>query len=347
MNHREVYLDQIDNYKETIHAMVGFMNFYRYNDALKTIKDDISVFQGRRFNPSKENGNAEKEGEERYVTPDICIYLPTSNGVVGEVKMSFDRDENHWLETFKQLMSYDDDLKGWPTQDEKVTYHDIVLILHQSRAARVQKYYETKRGTDITFSRPFIMVLFNRSDERRSYYFFQKTVGKLTEGEIDQRLSDGVQVPMEVFVTTYSTIKIYDSKPPLPYLMHLIWENVITPDASENPKFAKLKKNQKLEIEIEIDQIVEELYKGFTFYCLHGESSVRQQRMPCREWVLDACEQLIKSSDAEWLEKPKKIRIFYTKKYSNTLDHFIDSCIGELEMEKQENLFEPKQNKES
>lgn len=337
MNSREKFLNQIDDYVQTVHAIVGFMNFYRHDDAAEKMKDKVKVFQGRRLRPSPEkafNSNVEKIS---YVTPDIGILLPSRTGVIGEVKRSFPRKEEFWMKTFEQLMSYDDDLTGWPSTDGKVSSHDIVLILHLTREAKVCRFYDDKKDSEIKFSRPFVIVQFSRLDERQSYYYFQTRRGELTEKSINKRLADGVSVPMEVFVGVYSEVKIYDSKPPLPYLLELMWTYVVLPHASDDPRFERLHKKQKIEVLLTIDEIVDELHQGFSFHRLHGDDSEFQPKIPKKEWIRDACEQLVNSKDASWVDSDKKSIKFLFRRYDQTLEHFIEICSGS---EKQMKLFE-------
>lgn len=333
MNSQEEFRNKIDDYEQTIHAIVGFVNFYRYDDSAQKMKTNVLVFQGRRLEPSAKrtiNSNGEKI---RYVTPDLGVLLEIRSGVLGEVKKSFPKDQELWMKTFEQLMSYDDDLKGWPSVDEKVNSHDIVLLVHQTRAASILRFYQSKANVEIKFQRPFIIIQFNRADERKPYYFFQKTLGPLTEKSIDGRLGDGVSVPMEIFVKTYSTIKIYDSEPPIPYLMELIWTNVVLRSASEDPKFQKLRKNQKIDVVLEIDRIIEELFQGFSFRSLHGDNE-RQPKIPKREWIVKACEQLVKANEATWEDSSQaRIKVFF-KKYDDVLGHFIELC-SELKIDEQ------------
>jgi hypothetical protein len=238
------------------------------------------------------------------------------------------------MKVFEQLMSYDDDLMGWPSADGRVNSHDIVLLLHQTRAAAVLRFYQAKADVDIKFHRPFIIIQFNRADERKAYYFFQKTLGSLTEASIDGRLADGVSVPMEIFVKTYSTIKIYDSEPPIPYLIELIWTNVVLRIASDNPKFQKLRKNQTIDVILEIDKIIEELYQGFSFRSLQGDDSQREPKIPKREWILKACEVLVKAKEATWVDSSQtQIEIVF-RKYDDVLVHFIELC-SELKSDEQ------------
>lgn len=338
MNAQEEISNKIDDYEQTIHAIIGFMNFYRYDDTTKKMKDEVIVFQGRRLEPS--SGRTTNAGAQtiRFVTPDFGVVWAPENGILGEVKKSFPKDQEFWMKPFEQLMSYDDDLKGWPTTDEKIGSHDLVLLLHQTRAAAVLRFYRNNEGSKISFRRPFIIVQFNRADERRPYYFFQKSSGSLTDKSLDTRLADGVSVPMEIFIGNYSTIKIYDSEPPTPYLMELIWTNVVLPIVSEDPKFEKLRKNQRIEVSLEVDMIIEQLHQGFSFCGLCRDSAERQPRIPRREWVVNACEQLVNSNEAEWVEPGHtKIKVFF-RKYDDVLDHFIHLC-SQTETEKQLLLF--------
>ena len=339
MTPQEEFKNKIDDYVQTIHAIAGFMNFYRYDDTAKKMKDEVLVFQGRRLEPSPEkaiNSNGDKIAN---VTPDIGVFLPSKNGVLGEVKKGFSQNQQYWLEDFQQLMSYDDDLTGWPSKDGRVNSHDIVLILHQTRAAKVRRFYEEKAGSEIKFLRPFIIVQFNRADERKSYYFFHKILGSLTEKYVDEQLTDGVSVPMEVFIKTYSTIKFYDSEPSLPYLIELIWTNVVLRAASEDAKFEKLKRNQKIDVMLGIDSIIEELHQGFSFRMLYGDNNERQPKIPKKEWVMRACERLVELNEASWVDSTKKaIKIFF-RKYDDVLGYFIELCSKEVENIGQLKLF--------
>lgn len=338
MNTSEKFYEEIDNYKDSVSAIIGFMNFYRYDDTSEEMKKDVLVFQGRRLKPSTQKTFEPSTENASYVTPDIGILLPAKNGVLGEVKKSFPNDQGQWIKTFEQLMSYDDDLRGWPSVD-KVNSHDIVLILHQSRSNVVRKYFESNRGSIINFNRPFCIVEFNRSDERNAHFFFRIQYGSLTENSVNARLENGVPVPMVALVKAYSTIKIYDSEPPLPYLLDLIWENVVLRSASEEAKFEKLRKNQKIEVVLEVDSIAEEMHQGFSFRMLHDNNEERQPKIPKKEWIMRACEHLVKLNEASWVDSTKKtIKVFF-RKYDDVLGHFIELCSKEVENIGQLKLF--------
>src|SRR5207249_438523 len=122
--------DDIDDYQDSVFAIIGFANFYRFDDTTRTMRDDVVVFQGRRLTPSPAKAVNSDGNPVEFVTPDVGILLPSNLGVLAEVKKSFPADEQHWFDDFKQLMAYDDDLTGWPSASGAVTAHDVVLLVH-------------------------------------------------------------------------------------------------------------------------------------------------------------------------------------------------------------------------
>ncbi|GAB4289245.1 MAG: hypothetical protein Kow0090_01900 [Myxococcota bacterium] len=322
--------DTIDNYEQTIHAMVGFINLFRYDDKTERMKEGVIVFQGRKLTPSNSNND---------VTPDIGVLLPSNKGVLAEVKKSFPKNQNYWTDDFKQLKSYDDDLIGWPSSDEKVSTHDIVLLLYQDIGVPVKKFYEGNLDK-FQFRRKFIMIEFNRDNQRQTFYFFRKLLGTLSEETLDRRLENGVKIRMDVFesVTEYSKIKIYDSEPPLPYLIMLIWIHIVAPKALEDFHSKKLRKNSKREIELEINDIIEKLHKGFSFYPIF-QNTKRQQRIPHKNWVMNACDKLVELKEAVWVDSLKeRIKISF-KPYDDVLEHFIENCVKKTNTDLQSDLF--------
>jgi hypothetical protein len=335
MNKKRTFDDEIDNYSDSLFAIIGFVNFYRYDDASGRMRSDVKVFQGRKLTPSP----AKQKSSD--VTPDLGIMLPNDTGVLGEVKQSFPADQNHWFDCFEQLLSYDDELKGWPCAAEAVKSHDVVLLLHQSRAVAVRKFFEANKDSRISFVRPFCIVEFNRSNQSQAYIFFRTVIGKLTESSVDQRLEIGVQVPMEKLTGTYSAIKIWDSEPPMPFLLALIWEHIINLKASEDVKYPFLRKRQKIVVEITVSEIVDELHTKFSFHQLTPTDDGRQPKIPKSEWVQRACEKLVAVGDAEWINRPQgKLKVRFTR-FESVLEHFKELCAGDLLSDAQMTLFKP------
>ena len=333
--------DRIDDYVDTIYAIVGFLNFYRYDDLTNSMSDGVIVFQGRRFTPSFEKRETPEGNIIEHVTPDFGVFHKPGRNVLGEAKKSFPRERKLWIEDLKQLLSYDDDLTGWPCEGERVDMHDVVLLVHQSRAPAICDFYqEQERVGEIRFVRPFSIFSFNRSDERQPYLHFEKRFGNLSDAVLRERLRLGVSVPMQVLVNEYSTVKLYDAMPPLPYLASVIWEHVVVPRASDDPKFRMLNRKQKIEINLTIDDLVEELSEGFSFHSLSPDHPERQPKVPTKDWCRRACDSLVKAGMARWndVDLRDNITILFTK-LDNVLDHMAEVCKEDDKSERQLSLF--------
>ncbi|HVC98995.1 MAG TPA: hypothetical protein VND64_35350, partial [Pirellulales bacterium] len=151
---------------------------------------------------------------EAFVTPDIGVLLPNATGVLAEVKLSFPKDQAHWMDDFEQLMRYGGELQGWPSADGRVGVHDVVLITKQGRAVPVKKFYEARVGKEIVFERPFAIVSYNRSDERQKYYPNLFTTPARLHIRLDIILKGGVAVSQAQFA---------EKPPPFPHVQQGSW----------------------------------------------------------------------------------------------------------------------------
>jgi len=322
--------NKIDDYEQTIIAIVGFMNFYRYDSN----NDPIILFQGRK--PSMtQNDSAD------FVTPDIGVMLPDNTGVLGEVKHSFPKEQDYWIRAFEQLMKYDNDLIGWPNNSEIVSTHDLVLLTHQARARAIKNYFHEKLATgEISFNRPFCIVEYNRTSQNQEFFFFRAEEGGLSDELVNKKLQDGASVPMGVFLNEYAAVKLYDNKPELTYLMFLIWNYVVLDKASDNELFRSLASNQKLDVPFTVDEIFEVLRNGYSFHILNTDNSDRQPQIPKKTWIKEACQKFVSWGEAKWDDDQKTAITFKChKKYSDSLQHFIKELVNEGEVG-QQSLFE-------
>jgi len=322
--------NKINDYEQTIHAIVCFMNLYRFNTSSRTIDNNVIVAQGRKL--------MEQNGGSGFCTPDICILLTDNSGVLGEVKKSFPKDIQLWMSDFEQLMSYDKDFINWPNNNSIPIKHDIVLIVHQTRAGAVRRFFEERLGKDINFVRPFIIVQFNESTEVEKFYFFQRLTGNLTNKDVNSLLDDGISIPMKVLLPLYSMIKIYDAQPPMPYLLDVIWANVVVGKALNDDRFSKLRKNQKIEVELRTDDILDILHTSFSFQTIAPNL---QPKMPLREWVNESCQKLVDFNMAEWSDRSSGKLVVFFRKYDAILEHFTELCSQQPEIS-QPTLFDEK-----
>jgi len=317
--------DDIDNYIDTVYSILGFSSFWFFDSTTGNYLTNVKVFQGRLLSPIQKDENMSSIGND--VTPDLGVVVEDDHrGILGEVKKNFPKDntERAW-KVFEQLQSYDQELIGWPTENEKLESHSIALLVHQTTSRAAQNFYlKDFKNKGASFKRPFSIFQFNRSDQRIPYFFFQLLEGTLGEIEPQVDTYNGVQVPMAALVKLYSESKLYDGNPPKAYLLYLIWEHVFTPEARKNPAFERLRKDRKLEITIKLEEIVNILHEGFSFHRWHEKYPNRQRQVPRREWVAKACEFLVEKQEGKWeVEQVGTEIVVYYRKYDDVLGHFI------------------------
>ncbi len=313
----------LNDYDETIHAIIGFVHLYFFNDETQQPRSDVKRFQGRRLTPLTTTTQSEKQA---YVSPDLGIVIQDARGILGEVKKNFPKEDmERGNKIFVQLKNYDQNLIGWPMANQQIQSHEIVLLTHITTSAYAKEFYEKRfPETGLVFKRPFSIVEFGNVPQVQEFFFLKTILGEPTVIGRGEKLKYGVSVPMRVFLREYARTKLYDAEPPLPYLAELIWMHVCTPIAFENPKFEHLRKKQKLEVSLTIEDIVERLDEGFSFHSWHSQHPDHQPQVPRTKWVRQACQFLIASGEAEWIEGSEETQlvIFY-QRYDDVTEHFV------------------------
>lgn len=315
------YSDEIDNYEMSVLAVIGFLNFFRYDDRTKTMSSKSKIWQGRKMKTSARN----TVSPNTDVTPDLVVQVDDKNGVVAEVKYSFPLDQALWMDDFNQLKAYDDDLSNWDTANKKIDNHEIVLLPEQSRAVAVKKFYEKLSEKGPFLNKNFAIVEFNRADQGKAYLFFRLQHGDLKSSvELNARLQNGVKVPIEALFCSYAKCKIYDSKPPMPYLLHLIWEAVVVSKASGDPKFSHLRRNGTIRVDVSVDEIKQELTQSYSFKPINSGNSLHSDISVT--WIKEAIEILVSAGLAEWKDASLTEATISFKKYDQAIEAFKEIC---------------------
>jgi hypothetical protein len=316
----------VDDYNDTIHAIIGFVNLFLLDDKYQP-KPDVKGFQGRHLTPSFATQQPSTSSEEHYVSPDLGIVIQETKGIIGEVKKNFPKSNTDRAEKcFAQLKNYDQDLIGWPVKNENVPSHEIVLLTHYTTSAYAIEFHDQELPKkNIKFKHPFSIVEFTRIPQAQEFFSFKSVLGEPTGGKT--QLKYGIQIPMKAFLTDTAKAKLYDAKPPLPYLAELIWVYTVTPLASEDPKFKNLKKRQKIDVYLEIEEIMQQLSEGFSFHFWHSKyPNTRQPHIPYKEWVDDACRFLVEIGDAEWVKDSNETELkFLYQEFTDIKKHFVFS----------------------
>lgn len=307
-----------DEYLNTVYAIIGFLNTYIFE--LSNSEDKVKIFQGRKLFLDKD--------KNKYVTPDLGLVHSTSYGLVGEVKYSFPADQSHWEEIFKQLHKYSFIISGWPTETENVSDYDIVLLVHNMRSRKVIDYYINSLKKEYKPKKNFAIVEFTRSSQGKEFFFFRLEYGKIKPDLIHKKLHEGVSVPMEIYVGKYSKVKIYDSEPPISFLLHLIYECMLDKAVAEGT-YKKLTKKSKILVSTSVNEITNILREVYSFKSLQSsEYQKGQPESPKIEWTKRAIDKLIEMGEANWEEKTNgTLTYILTAKEGNVLDYYITKTL--------------------
>jgi hypothetical protein len=321
--------EKIDNYNNTVYAIIGFLNTYTHE--LKSKGNGVVIFQGRKLYYSEE--------DLQFVTPDMGLTIDQKSGVVGEVKCSLDKDQKNWIDHFRQLKNYEKISIGWPTDSGKVSEFDVVLLIEHSRSRALKDYYERALDSALKLTRPFIIIEFNRSSQQKEFFFFRIEYGELSNKLLHKKFYDGINVAMEIFVKQYSTIKIYDVEPELPVMLQLINDCVVDKQVREG-KYRKLTRKNTQPVEITVQGITDTLKEVYSFKRLHNVKYNRNQpEFPKTEWVKKAFDKLVDLAEGSWLDKAAgRFNYLLSQKEENILEHYILRTHGDMPV--QSRMFE-------
>jgi hypothetical protein len=306
--------DEAVDYQQTVHALLAFAALVVHDgDALR---EDAQFGFGRRMSTSSEN----KQHPNSEVTPDLVAQKSPSYGIVAEVKKSLSHEQKQWTGILGQLRKYDDDLTGWWTDDERVAHSDTILLIHLSRSRAFVNFTEEQRGHDPSVvGQTSSIVEFSESQERAPYCFFRCEYGKITDREFSTALGNGVPVPLENVIQTFSNIHYYDADPPLVVLLTNLWTEYF-PSMIEDGGYDDRKK--QWEMRASVSKTAEEIQRAHGSLALHKDQ--RAVEFPRRSRVKQAFDFLVKhklamppSDDSdEYVILRRRIR-------GDVLEHFI------------------------
>ncbi|TKJ23606.1 MAG: hypothetical protein CEE43_02795 [Promethearchaeota archaeon Loki_b32] len=299
-------LENIDNYKQTLEAIICFSHVIRWDDENMDFKSNTYSFIARRMDTSKVN----RINPENTIIPDLVLQLNEEYGILSEAKISFPRNREHWKDDFEQLQKYDDDLKGWKTENELIDNFDIILLTHYRMKVHVSDYLSQKK--ELIFNKNFAVIAFHRDYGVNYALALEKGYGNLTDVNLDEKFRTIVFVPLNKVIPRYP-IKFYDVKPNVAYTMEILWTRIFN-QYPQMEEFMESKGIKIIEIRVNIDDLTERLRTQFSDYHANDE---RQFVAPKRSWVIDAMEMFVKLNYAINNEEQGN----YIIKYKNLVNH--------------------------
>ena len=286
--------EKIDEYKGTIHAIQAFISLVTWDNQNLQIRSNANISLGRRMDTSPNN----LISPNNIVTPDTVIQLENGLGYTVEAKYSLPNNQDHWVDDINQFIKYDDDLRGWWTNNELIPLQCNILLIENARSVRFVEFLQAwLLEQNISFNSHAAIIEFQKSDNAKPFYFIRKMPwGSILPDELSDVLKYGKKISIEKVVGTYGTKKFYDSAPPVvDYTMAIIWQDILNPDAV-NGQYSKSLGG--IPIYVRLDDLTIELQK---LYGQDGNSS-RDVQFPQKDWIRLAMEEFVKIGVARRLE---------------------------------------------
>jgi hypothetical protein len=295
-NHKKLR-EEIDNYSDTVWATVAFAHECKWNEATKNVDNAVKVGFGRPMT----------RPDKKEVTPDIVIQRRTVQGIVAEIKHTFppSSEIERRREIFAQLKSYDVDLLGWWTDSKRIQNHDLVLLTHLSHVTHaVDCLTKDLAGVEIgTFVRNLAIIGYYRSEQDQLYFTLKKEYGSLLDSELSEKLRLSVPIAVRHLIMTRQ-VRFYDSPPPIPYTLRLLWEQVF-PELAQG--IARDKKKGYTPIPVTIEALTQTLQKFFGY----EPDTTGNRGIPRSEWIVSS----LKVLDSLRMAEPGGTAGSYTIRY--------------------------------
>ncbi|MDD1664539.1 MAG: hypothetical protein LUQ32_04235 [Methanomicrobiales archaeon] len=317
--------NEVDNYLGTIEAIISFCHFLMWDDKIKKFIPKTHFHIGRKM----ETSSANRIQPDTIVTPDFIIQLNENYGIIGEVKISFSNERVRWDDDFVQLQKYDDDLKGWFTVNERIKSNDIILLSHYSRKVDITDYLNEKiRSREISFNRPFALVVFSRFIQNQVFISFELSFGSISDKEYNEEFRKIAKIPLRHIEPIYGTVTFYDADPPVPLTMATLWDHIFPPYL-EIPDYMEARGIKQKIIHVNVHDLLLRMKELSSIYFDDDE---RQPDIPKISWIRDAMKQFVELGYAEETENND----IFTVKYRNlheSLKTFIEEIVEGREVE--------------
>jgi len=329
-------LDEVEDYRQTVKALLAFAAFV-VHDGNSHRRGSHFAF-GRRMVTSTTN----RVSPGTQVTPDLVAQKSPDFGIVAEAKKSLPLDQARWRVYLEQLRKYDDELHGWWTHSAKIPVADSALLIHISRSRPFRRFVEqlaAEEGEENTIGANTSLIEFNSSEETASYFFFRLEHGAIRDDELNQRLGDGVSVPLDKILQSFPTVKYYDTEPPMALLLSELWMDTF-PAMLEEAEYDE--QHTVFNLSATVEEVTRELQAAYGSGSLeHDERSVE---FPQQKWIRRAFEKLVELRMATPpTEKGGAYRVLFKPLRGDVLERFIKLDLGTREREGQKALPDPTQ----
>lgn len=301
---------QIENYENTIRASIVLGHDCCWD------AENRRLLSGARFSLGRKMyyEGAQPGDKCEYCTPDLISQVNRLFGVLAEVKISYSFSPESYDDLIKDqiIRKYDRRYYNWFFDIDDNFEHDLVVIIDESNVTDFLEYLRTLLGAgSINFERPFSVISFLLAERVESSIRLRLEFGSLSNSVVNKRLSRPLFFPLGLYVKNYGHVQFNDAPPPIPYLIRIIWEYIISPRAA-SIKYDK-KKGCK-PVEVRLSDITVDLKK----YTLNPDDE-HVPEMPRQRQVREALDNLVAFDFAEKLPGSDETYLIKYKRYKRNL----------------------------
>ena len=256
------------------------------------------------------------------VTPDMTLEVEGWGGAgyraVGEVKSSFPKYRAAVDQMVRQVRHYDGDLVGWTADmqgggDRRID-HDIIITVGSEHAldfAAGLPVAFRDRGVEVKSPLSIISIMYRGGDDDPDQFLLKRSFGTISHKKAHDGLGKGWLIDEHEVMKEVDGTKFYDSKPPLPYIMSVLWSQVFP-----NILHGKKLKAFRIDMEVPIDMEVDRIHRLASRLAPSSNPGCVK-----RAWVKDAMEEFARVGLAEKTGKGR-YRIRYSAHESRPAEWF-------------------------
>lgn len=269
-------LKQIDNYNDTVFGLVAFLNECGWSAEARNMDSGFRFGVGRKM----EALLADETLQRGTITPDLVVQREQEQGIVAEVKHSWSSSAD-WNENIEQIQKYDQNLIGWWSANERLDKpHDLALLVHGSRSVKVSDFLtEGIKAGKFVFSRQLSVVGYTRADQVQQFIHLRREFGSFSDTKFDERLRTVLPVPMDKVI--WKDRRFYDSPPPMPYLLQMLWDDVFDALAEG---LETVRGRNYVDLQVQVDGLAFQLQNFYGF----PADGKRNPGIPRPQWIRDA-----------------------------------------------------------
>ena len=241
------------------------------------------------------------------VTPDMTLEAAEGRGRVGyravcEIKSSFPQYSTAVDQMVRQVQHYDGELAGWEDEAEpdgrRGGDHDIVIVVRHIHASSFTAGLPAalkERDAEIKSPLSVLGIIHKEGNGDVDQFFLKRTSGSMSHKKMHTTLGRGWSIDTHSMVKELDSTKFYDSRPPLPYVMSVLWIYVF-PRLVHDKKLKRLQMNTEISIDVEVGRIhrlVSRLAPASNPGCVK------------RAWIKDSMEEFVRIGLAEKSDRDK------------------------------------------